>query len=355
MPVYAPPFNFTNHIVNLVAKICEQLAILSCLHQDELTLQQKRLYKAKSIHSSLAIEQNTLSLEQVTAIINGKRVFGHPVEILEVKNASVAYEQLLSYDPLSIDDMLKAHKLMMNELVTGFGHFRTTGVGVFAGTELIHMAPPAQKVPELISNLIDWYKGSDLHPLVKSAIFHYEFEYIHPFADGNGRIGRMWHSLLLGKWKKIFYYLPVEELIQKRQSEYYKALSNATAMTDNACFVEYILEVIKETLVSFTESADTDQVTDQVTDHVTDQVTAKYSASNTKLNTFDKLSPVAKLIYVLGNDTLSLKELMERLHLSHKPTFRQNYLTPALEQHLIEMTIPDKPKSRLQKYRKAKV
>ena len=353
--MYAPPFNFTNHIVNLVAKICEQLAILSCLHQDELTLQQKRLYKAKSIHSSLAIEQNTLSLEQVTAIINGKRVFGHPVEILEVKNASVAYEQLLSYDPLSIDDMLKAHKLMMNELVTGFGHFRTTGVGVFAGTELIHMAPPAQKVPELISNLIDWYKGSDLHPLVKSAIFHYEFEYIHPFADGNGRIGRMWHSLLLGKWKKIFYYLPVEELIQKRQSEYYKALSNATAMTDNACFVEYILEVIKETLVSFTESADTDQVTDQVTDHVTDQVTAKYSASNTKLNTFDKLSPVAKLIYVLGNDTLSLKELMERLHLSHKPTFRQNYLTPALEQHLIEMTIPDKPKSRLQKYRKAKV
>ena len=348
MPVYAPPFNFTNHIVNLVAKICEQLAILSCLHQDELTLQQKRLYKAKSIHSSLAIEQNTLSLEQVTAIINGKRVFGHPVEILEVKNASVAYEQLLLHDPLSIDDMLKAHKLMMNELVTGFGHFRTTGVGVFAGTELIHMAPPAQKVPELISNLIDWYKGSDLHPLVKSAIFHYEFEYIHPFADGNGRIGRMWHSLLLGKWKKIFYYLPVEDLIQKRQSEYYKALSNATAMTDSACFVEYILDVIKETLASFANVTNS-------TDHVTDHVTAKDSTSNTKLNTFDKLSPVAKLIYVLGNDTLSLKELMERLHLSHKPTFRQNYLTPALEQHLIEMTIPDKPKSRLQKYRKAKV
>lgn len=318
--------------------------MLSCLHQDKLSIEQKRLFKAKTIHSSLAIEQNTLSLEQVTAIINGKRVFGHPVEILEVKNASVAYEQLLSYDPLSIDDKLKAHKLMMNELVTGFGHFRTTGVGVFSGTELIHMAPPAQKVPELISNLIDWYKGSDLHHLVKSAIFHYEFEYIHPFADGNGRIGRMWHSLLLRKWKKIFYYLPVEELIQKRQSEYYKALSNATAMTDSACFVEYILEVIKETLVSF---ADTDQITDQVT--------AKDSASNTKLNTFDKLSPVAKLIYVLGNDTLSLKELMERLHLSHKPTFRQNYLTPALEQHLIEMTIPDKPNSRLQMYRKAKV
>ena len=348
MSAYTPPFNFTNHSVNLVAKICEQLAILSCLHQDKLTLQQKRLFKAKTIHSSLAIEQNTLSLEQVTAIINGKRFLGHPVEILEVKNASVAYEQLLSYDPLSIDDMLKAHELMMNELVTGFGHFRTTGVGVFAGTELIHMAPPAQKVPELISNLIDWFKGSDLHPLVKSAIFHYEFEYIHPFADGNGRIGRMWHSLLLGKWKKIFYYLPVEELIQKRQSEYYKALSNATAMTDSACFVEYILDVIKETLASFANVTNS-------TVHVTDQVTAKDSTSNTKLNTFDKLSPVAKLIYVLGNDTLSLKELMERLHLSHKPTFRQNYLTPALEQHLIEMTIPDKPKSRLQKYRKAKV
>lgn len=329
MSVYTPPFKFTNHIVNLIAKISEQLAKLSCLHHDKLSIEQKRLFKAKTIHSSLAIEQNTLSLEQVTAIINGKRVFGHPVEILEVKNASAAYEQLLSYNSLSIDDMLKAHKLMMNELVTGFGHFRTTGVGVFAGTELIHMAPPAQKVPELISNLIDWYKGSDLHPLVKSAIFHYEFEYIHPFADGNGRIGRMWHSLLLGKWKKIFYYLPVEELIQKRQSEYYKALSNATAMTDSACFVEYMLEVIKETLVSFTESTDTDQVTDHV--------------NTNNISEFEKLSPVAKLIYVLGNDTLSLKELMERLHLSHKPTFRHNYLTPALEQHLIEMTIPDKP------------
>lgn len=246
MAKYIPPFQTTNKITNLVADITELVVTMSFIHKDFLNSHLRKINNIKTIHSSLAIEQNTLSLEQVTAIINGKRVFGHPVEILEVKNASVAYEQLLSYDPLSIDDMLKAHKLMMNELVTGFGHFRTTGVGVFAGTELIHMAPTAQKVPELMSNLIDWYKGSALHPLVKSAIFHYEFEYIHPFADGNGRIGRMWHSLLLGKWKKIFYYLPVEELIQKRKSEYYKALSNATAMTDSACFVEYILEVIKD-------------------------------------------------------------------------------------------------------------
>lgn len=343
MSVYTPPFCFTNNLVNLIADICEISATLSCLHQDRLSLQQKRLFKARSLHSTLAIEQNLLSLEEVSAILDGKRVFGHPVEILEVKNASVAYDNRLSFLPLSVDDMLKAHKLLMNELVTGFGHFRTTGVGVFAGTKLIHMAPPAQKVPELIADLIEWYKASDFHPLVKSAIFHYEFEYIHPFADGNGRIGRMWHSLLLGKWKNIFYYLPVEELIQKRQAEYYKALSNATAMTDSACFVEYILEVIKDTLVSFADSTNTDQVTDHVTDHV-----------SAKPKDFEKLSYVEKLIYVLGNDTLSLKELMEKLHLSHKPTFRHNYLMPALEQHLIEMTIPDKPKSRLQKYRKTK-
>lgn len=360
MSVYTPPFCFTNNLVNLIADICEISATLSCLHQDRLTLQQKRLFKARSLRSTLAIEQNHLSLEEISAILDGKRVFGHPVEILEVKNASVAYDNRLSFSPLSVDDVLKAHKLMMNELVTGFGHFRTTGVGVFAGTKLIHMAPPAQKVPELIADLIEWYKSSDFHPLVKSAIFHYEFEYIHPFADGNGRIGRMWHSLLLGKWKNIFYYLPVEELILKRQAEYYKALSNATAMTDSACFVEYILEVIKETLVSFADSTNTDQVTDHVTDqvtnHVTDQVADQVADQvSAKLKAFEKLSYVEKLIYVLGNDTLSLKELMEKLHLSHKPTFRHNYLMPALEQHLIEMTIPDKPKSRLQKYRKTKV
>ena len=139
MSVYAPPFCFTNNIVNLVADICELSATLFYSHQDRLSLQQKRLFKARSLHSSLAIEQNHLSLEEVTAILNGKRVLGHPVEILEVKNASVAYDNRLKLLPLSVDDLLKAHKLMMNELVTGFGHFRMSSVGVFAGTKLIHM------------------------------------------------------------------------------------------------------------------------------------------------------------------------------------------------------------------------
>lgn len=190
---------------------------------------------------------------------------------------------------------------MMKGLVTGYGHFRTSGVGVFEGTELIHMAPPAQRVQDLIKSLFDWYKHSELHPLIKSAIFHYEFEYIHPFADGNGRIGRLWHSLLLGKWKDIFYWTPVEELIQKKQAEYYKALSDATAKTDRSCFVEYILEIIKETLVSIScKNSSTDQVTDQVTNQVTDQVE------------FDLLPPVKKLLYVLGKDTLSSNQIMER-------------------------------------------
>ena len=163
------------------------------------------------------------------------------------------------------------------------------------------MAPPAQRVQDLIKSLFDWYKHSELHPLIKSAIFHYEFEYIHPFADGNGRIGRLWHSLLLGKWKDIFYWTPVEELIQKKQAEYYKALSDATAKTDRSCFVEYILEIIKETLVSIScKNSSTDQVTDQVTNQVTDQVE------------FDLLPPVKKLLYVLGKDTLSSNQIMER-------------------------------------------
>lgn len=336
MQQYDPPFTINNKITNLVADVTELVVTLLFIHKDFLDLHLRKVSQIRTIHSSLAIEHNSLSLEQVTAIIDGKRILGHPVEILEVKNAHTAYKQLLSFDPLSVEDLLKAHKLMMKDLVTGYGHFRTSGVGVFAGTELIHMAPPAQRVQDLIKSLFDWYKHSELHPLIKSAIFHYEFEYIHPFADGNGRIGRLWHSLLLGKWKDIFYWTPVEELIQKKQAEYYKALSDATAKTDCSCFVEYILEIIKETLVSiFCKNSSTDQVTDQVE--------------------FDLLPPVKKLLYVLGKDTLSSNQIMERLKLTHKPTFRHNYLNPALEQHLIEMTIPNKPKSRLQKYRKTNV
>ena len=335
MSDYKPPFHMTDKMTFLIAEISEQVGRITVLQEGAISPHLRRENRIRTIHSSLAIEHNSLSLEQVTAILDGKRVLGTPNEIKEVQNAYEAYELMLRLDLSSVDDLLKAHKLMMNGLVPENGKFRSGGVGVFDGEVLIHMAPSAEFVPEHIHNLFAWYKHSELHPLIKSAVFHYEFEFIHPFADGNGRMGRMWHSLLLGKWKELFFWLPIEELIQSRQKEYYDALSAADKQADSAGFVELMLEIIRGSLKEVTV---VDRSTDQDSDQVTDQ---------------DK-SPVDRLLSVLGNDMLSATEIMERLGLSHRPTFRKNYLNPALEQNLIERTIPDRPNSKNQKYRKRK-
>ena len=335
MSDYKPPFHMTDKIVSLIAEISEQVGRITVLQEGTISPHLRRENRIRTIHSSLAIEHNSLSLEQVTAILDGKRILGKPNEIKEVQNAYEAYELMLRLDPASVDDLLKAHKLMMNGLVPENGKFRSGGVGVFDGEVLIHMAPPAEFVPEHIHNLFAWYQQSELHPLIKSAVFHYEFEFIHPFADGNGRMGRMWHSLLLGKWKELFFWLPIEELIQSRQKEYYDALGVADKQADSAGFVELMLEIIRDSL---TEVTVVGRNADQGIDQVTDQ---------------DK-TPTERLLSALGNETLSATKLMERLGLSHRPTFRKNYLNPALEQKLIERTIPDKPNSRNQKYKKCK-
>jgi fic family protein len=335
MSDYKPPFHMTDKMISLIAEISEQVGRITVLQEGTISPHLRRENRIRTIHSSLAIEHNSLSLEQVTAILDGKRVLGNPNEIKEVQNAYDAYELMLRLNPASVDDLLKAHKLMMNGLVSENGKFRFGGVGVFDGEVLIHMAPPAEFVPEHIHNLFAWYQQSELHPLIKSAVFHYEFEFIHPFADGNGRMGRMWHSLLLGKWKDLFFWLPIEELIQSRQKEYYDALGAADKQADSAGFVELMLEIIRDSL---TEVTVVDRSTDQHGDQVTDQ---------------DKI-PTERLLSVLGDKTLSATELMDRLGLSHKPNFRKNYLNPALEQNLIERTVPDKPNSRNQKYKKCK-
>ena len=331
MSVHKPPFTITDDITVLVAEISEEIGRISVLQENYAAPHLRRRNRIRTIHSSLAIEHNSLTMDQVTAIIDGKRVLGNPNEIREVRNAYEAYELMLELDPLSADDLLRAHGLMMAGLVPENGRFRSRGVGIFDGDKLLHIAPPAELVPGQIRDLISWYRESRLHPLIKSAVFHYEFEFIHPFADGNGRMGRMWHTLLLGKWKKIFFWLPIEELIQSRQEEYYSALRTADQTADSAGFVALLLEIIRDSLREAAGS--TDQVTDQVSDQVEDAV--------------------SRLIAVLGNETLSAAEIMKRLGLSHRPTFRRNYLDPALDAHLIERTIPDKPSSSRQKYRKA--
>lgn len=335
MNKYKPPFHVTDKMILLIAEISEQVGRMAVQQERTINPHLRRENRIRTIHSSLAIEHNSLSLEQVTAILDGKRVLGNPNEIKEVQNAYEAYELMLKLNPLSVDDLLKAHKLMMNGLVLENGRFRSGGVGVFEGEALIHMAPPAQFVPEHIQNLLIWYEQSELHPLIKSAVFHYEFEFIHPFVDGNGRLGRMWHSLLLGKWKELFFWLPMEELIQSRQKEYYEALGAADMQADSAGFVELMLEIIRDSLLEITVvGSSSDQDSDQVNDQ--DETCVK------------------RLLAILGEDTLSAVEIMERLGLSHRPTFRKNYLNPALEKLFIERTIPNKPNSKNQRYRRRK-
>lgn len=332
MSEYKPPFHMTDKIVTLLAEISEQIGRITVLQEGIVSPHLRRENRIRTIHSSLAIEHNSLSLDQVTAILDGKRVLGNPNEIREVQNAYQAYEMMLRLNPDSVDDLLTAHRLMMQGLVPENGKFRSGGVGVFDGDRLVHMAPPAHLVPKLIQDLFDWYGDSEMHPLIKSAVFHYEFEFIHPFQDGNGRMGRMWHSLLLGQWKELFFWLPVEELIQSKQAEYYDSLGKSDKEADSAVFVELMLEIICDTLKDTT-------VVGRSTDQDSDQV-------------IDQDDSINRLLAALGHEEISAAELMARLGLLHRPTFRKNYLTPALEKGCIERTIPDKPNSKNQKYRK---
>jgi Fic family protein len=208
----------------------------------------RRANRIKSIHSSLAIENNSLTLEQVTDVINGIHVFAPPEEICEVKNAFRAYERVLRLNPYNSDDLEVAQGIMMKDLVGMPGQFRNGNVGVIRGDEVIHIAPPADMVSGLIADLLLWVKKAKVHPLIKSCIFHYEFEFIHPFPDGNGRMGRMWQTLLLYKWKEVFAWLPVETMIKENQQGYYKAITNSNNNDDSTEFIEFMLTVIMKAI-----------------------------------------------------------------------------------------------------------
>ena len=283
----SPPFKITNEILNFVYEIGELVGKISAEKEFEKNLTLRRENRIKTIYSSLAIEQNTLTLEQVTDVINGKRVLAPPKDIKEVQNAYEIYERLEELDENSVKDLLLAHKIMTSELIKESGRFRSKNAGVYQGDKLIHMGTLPEYIPELINNLFSWLKNSKEHPLIKAAVFHYEFEFIHPFQDGNGRIGRLWHSLILSKWKKIFAWLPIESLVQKYQKEYYISINNSNRDGESTEFILFMLRIINETLIELVENKKTtDKTTDKMTDKNRERIklVIKYLSQNNSIN-----------------------------------------------------------------------
>ena len=247
--MYKPPFTISAKAINLIAKISSQLERYAIRMEQEDTLRLRRANRIKTIHSSLAIEGNTLSEGEVQAVLEGKKVVAPLKEIQEVKNAIKTYELYPRLDPFSIQDLLLAHGTMMAGLVDDSGMFRKGGVGVFDGDKPIHIAPPADRVRDLMNDLFVWLANADDHLLIRSCVFHYEFEFIHPFADGNGRIGRLWQSLILGRLSPIFEHLPVENMVYSNQQAYYHAINRSSDLGDSGPFIDFMLEEILNALV----------------------------------------------------------------------------------------------------------
>lgn len=322
---YIPPYEITDEMLELVSEIMENLGKLSGVNELEKLPRLRRVSRIKSIHSSLAIENNTLSIEQVTDVINGKRVLAPQKDIEEVHNAFNAYEKLSEINPYSIDDLLKVHGIMMNGLVKEAGRLRSGQVGVYnQDGKVVHLAPPADFVPQQLGQLFDWVKNSNANMLIKSSVFHYEFEFIHPFNDGNGRTGRLWQTALLASWKPIFAWIPIESIIKDNQEDYYNAITLSTSKGKSNIFIEFMLDVINKAIK--------DIITDTRNhyNHINNQIT--------------------ELMKVIESYPQSATELMEKLNLKSRLGFRKNYLQPALDAGLIGMTEPDKPTSKNQKY-----
>ena len=247
--MYKPPSTVSAKAINLIAKTSSQLERYAIRMEQEDTLRLRRANRIKTIHSSLAIEGNTLSEGEVQAVLEGKKVVAPLKEIQEVKNAIKTYELYPKLNPFSIQDLLLAHGTMMSGLVDEAGMFRKGGVGVFDGDKPIHIAPPADRVRDLMSDLFGWLENADDHLLIRSCVFHYEFEFIHPFADGNGRIGRLWQSLILGRLNPIFEHLPVENMVYSNQQAYYHAINRSSDLGDSGPFIDFMLEEILNALV----------------------------------------------------------------------------------------------------------
>ena len=322
---YIPPYEITDEMLELVSEIMENLGKLSGMNELKKLPRLRKVNRIKSIYSSLAIENNTLSIEQVTEVIEGKRVLGPKEDIIAVQNANLAYKELENINPFSLDDLLKIHGIMMNGLVSEAGKIRTGQVGIYnQDGKVVHLAPPANFVSKQLIGLFDWIKSSPANMLIKSSVFHYEFEFIHPFRDGNGRMGRLWQTALLASWKPIFAWIPIESIIKDNQEEYYNAIAQSTNQAKSNLFILFMLDVINKAIKNIIVD------TRNHYNHINNQI--------------------KKLMKVIESYPQSATELMQKLNLKSRVGFRKNYLQPALETGLIGMTEPNKPTSKNQKY-----
>jgi len=310
MEPYAPIFNITPEILNSAYEIAADLERIDIIREKALTPQLRKENRIKTIHSSLWIEANSLTLEQVTDIVDGKPVSGPQKDILEVKNAIVAYDELLECNPYKEKDLLRQHGLLMNGLITDAGKYRNAGIGVFDGEVPIHIAPPHQRVPLLMSQLLDWAKNAKLPQVVKSCIFHYEFEFIHPFSDGNGRMGRMWQTLLLYQENPVFAWLPVETIIAHNQQEYYRALRRSTHHNDSGIFAQFMLSAIKEATADFKEKNQKGEIIN-VGANVGANVGVKLSKTQEKI-----IALIAK------NGNISQSEMAKKIKITEMTVYR---------------------------------
>ena len=330
MDKYIPPFEISNEMLKKVSDIMEKIGKLDSFTNLDKTPYLRKQTKINSVHSSVAIENNPLSLEQVKDVINGKLVIGEQKDIQEVKNAYKAYEMLKDINPYSIDDLKKVHGVMTFLVEEVSGEFRTSSEGVFDDNgNCIFVCPPGDRVNSLMNDLFEWLNENKdtIHPLILSSIFHYEFVFIHPFTNGNGRTVRLWQNSILYKWKDIFEYLPIESKIHKYQDEYYDSIAKCHKNANSNVFIEFMLKMIDETL-------------DEAIS------TSHLPITNETIN-------INKLLDVMeSGKPMTATEIMEKLGIKSKETLRGQYLDSAIKKGLVNLTIPDKPTSKNQMYYK---
>lgn len=323
---YVPPYTISNKMLELVSNISEKVGKISSHRELESKPHLRKNNRIRSIHSSLKIEANSLSLSEVREVINGHLVLGDQKEIQEVKNAYAAYERIADINPSSISDLKKIHRIMTYRTVNESGEFRKGDEGVFSGDKCIFVAPPPDMINGLMKDLLSWIKEYEgiVHPLIMAAVFHYEFVFIHPFADGNGRMARLWHTVILYRWRNVFEFIPLESQIERFQDAYYDAIAKCHVNGNSDVFIEFMLEMINQIL---------DEVITQVDQNAE---TSEY---------------VKRLLECMEYDVpYTSNAIMEHLGLRSKETLRKNYLNPAIELGLIRMTLPDKPNSKNQRY-----